>query len=46
MLQKQARMVYWKRWAAKHDCEELKEGVCLVANPGDGAKKDQRVMGR
>ena len=29
MLLKQARMVYWKRWAAKHECEEMKEGVCL-----------------
>ena len=29
MLLKQARMVYWKRWAAKHECEESKEGVWL-----------------
>ena len=29
MLLKQARMVYWKKWAAKHECEELKEGVWL-----------------
>ena len=29
MLQKQARFVHWKRWAAKHECEELKEGVWL-----------------
>ena len=29
MLLKQARMAYWKRWAAKHECEELKEGVWL-----------------
>ena len=27
MLLKQARMFYWKRWAAKHESEELKEGV-------------------
>ena len=27
MLLKQARMVYGKNWAAKHECEELKEGV-------------------
>ena len=26
---KQARMVYWKEWAAKHECEELQEGVWL-----------------
>ena len=21
--------VYWKKWAAKHECEELKEGIWL-----------------
>ena len=26
---KQARQAYWKRWAAKHEHEELKEGVWL-----------------
>ena len=29
MLLKQARMVYRKKWAAKHECEELQEGVWL-----------------
>ena len=29
MLLRQARIVYWKRWAAKHECEELTEGVWL-----------------
>ena len=29
MLLKRARMVYWNKWAAKHECEELKEGVWL-----------------
>ena len=29
MLLKQARSVYWRKWAAKHECEELKEGVWL-----------------
>ena len=29
MLLKQASMVCWKRWAAKHEWEELKEGVWL-----------------
>ena len=24
MLLKHARMIHWKRWAAKHVCEELK----------------------
>ena len=22
-------MIYWKRWAAKHECEELEEGMWL-----------------
>ena len=29
MLLQQARTVYWKKWAAKHECEELKEGIWL-----------------
>ena len=29
MLLQQARMVYWKKLQAKHECEELKEGVRL-----------------
>ena len=29
MLLQQARTVYWKKWAAKHEYEELKEGVWL-----------------
>ena len=29
MLLHQARTVYWKKWAAKHELEELKEGVWL-----------------
>ena len=29
VLLKQARAVNWKKWAAKHECEELKEGVWL-----------------
>ena len=29
MLVQQARSVYWKKWAAKHKYEELKEGVWL-----------------
>ena len=27
MQLQQARTVYWKKWAAKHDYEELKEGI-------------------
>ena len=29
MLLQEARTVYWKKWAAKHEYEELKEGVWL-----------------
>ena len=25
----QAKLVYWKKWAAKRECEELKDGVWL-----------------
>ena len=29
MLRRQTTTVYWRRWPAKHECEELKEGVSL-----------------
>ena len=29
MLLQRARTVHWKKWAAKHEIEELKEGVWL-----------------
>ena len=29
MLLQQARSVYWKKWAAKYENEELKEGTWL-----------------
>ena len=29
MLLQQARSVYWKKWAAKHEFEELKDGIWL-----------------
>ena len=29
LLKKQARMDQWKRWAAKHECEERKDGAWL-----------------
>ena len=32
MLLKKDRMLFWKKWAAKHECEQLKEGVWLEAN--------------
>ena len=44
MLLKQARMVYRKKWASKHKCEELK-GLAGT-NPGNAAEADQRVVDR
>ena len=29
MLLKRARLTYWKKWAAKHEYEELEEGIWL-----------------
>ena len=29
MLVQRARSVYWKKWSAKHEYEELKEGAWL-----------------
>ena len=29
MLLKQAQKVHWQKWAARHECEELSEGVWL-----------------
>ena len=29
MLVQQGMMVEWKKWAAKHECEAVKEGVWL-----------------
>ena len=29
LSRQRARTVYWKKWAAKHEIEELKEGVWL-----------------
>ena len=39
-------MVYWKRWAAKQDCEELKESSVSVAYPSFAAKEDPRRVDR
>ena len=41
---KQTRMVYLKKWAAKHRCEEFKEGVPLSAT--DQISEGFRKMGR
>ena len=29
MLMKQAQSTYWRKWAAKHEYEELKQGIWL-----------------
>ena len=29
MLLQQARSTYWKKWTAKHEYEELKDGISL-----------------
>ena len=40
------RIVRWKKWAAKHECEELKEGVWLGPVQAMLTKEDQRVVDR
>ena len=39
MLLQQARTVYWKKWAAKHEYEEMKEGAWLEQAPALLPKK-------
>ena len=39
MLVQRARSVYWKKWAAKHEYEELKEGVWNEQAPALLCKK-------
>ena len=46
MLLKQARMVYWKRWAAKHECEKSKDGVWLVPIQAMLRRKANEPWGR
>ena len=36
MLLQQARSVFWKKWAAKHEYDELKEGIWLAAEEDEG----------
>ena len=43
MVLQQARRVYWKKWAAKHEHEELKESIWLepaLALPRKKTKED------
>ena len=46
MLLEQAKMVFWNKWTATHECEELKRRSLAGANPRDAAKEYQRVMDR
>ena len=47
-----ARMVHWKKWSAKHECEGLKEGFWLEPvqamlrrkTNGSWTDKDRNVM--
>ena len=41
MLVQRARSVYWKKWAAKHPYEELKEGVWLGTSSSSLAKESE-----
>ena len=42
MLAQRARSVYWKKWAARHEQEELKEGAWIEPAPAL-AKESERV---
>ena len=52
MLLKQVRTTYWKKWATKHECEELSKGVWLDPigallrrkNDGTWTDKHRNVM--
>ena len=45
MLLKLAKTTYWKKWAAKHECEELEEGVWLESTL-DLLRRGPRMCGR
>ena len=44
MLLQQARTVCWKKWAAKHEYEDLKEGIWLEPALALVRKKDERKV--
>ena len=43
MLVQRARPVYWKKWAAKHEYEELKEGAWLEPGLALVRKKEKEI---
>ena len=45
MLVQRARSVYWKKWSAEHEQEELKEGVWIDPAPVLLRKKAKGVCG-
>ena len=44
MLVQRARSVYWKKWAAKHELEELKEGAWIEPALAFLRKKNERSL--
>ena len=46
MLVQMVRSVYWMKWAAKHGCEELKEGAWLGTRASSLAKESERELDR
>ena len=45
MLVQRARSVYWKKWAAKHEHEELNEGSVARTSSGSLAKESEGWIG-
>ena len=43
MLLQRARTVHWKKWAAIHEYEELKEGIWLETAGSDYATQETKV---
>ena len=44
ILMQQARTIYWKKWAANHEYEELKEGIWLEPALGFAAQENKRKL--
>ena len=44
LLQKEARMVYWKIWTAEHECERVIGRSMIGTNPGCAANEHQRIV--
>ena len=46
MLMKQARSAHWKKWSAKHEYEELKEGTWVEPAPGSAVEENKGGLDR